>query len=526
MKPIIKVALIALLWITVIQSGRIDTIDTILRLQMAHAWWTGTEEVAPDVQPSSWQDPSAGVIGVGGKRYITYDVGQSLLMLPGDWLGTKLHQSFPKLGLEDMRYLVVNFLIFLPLNVAAVVSCFWLLRLFNFEEQIAGLTSIVWLISTTVLHYAQVPFQNNQVLLFVTIGYAAALACIRHGRPRFALISGLALGAALLIRMTSVIHILTVFLFLVGCITYQSRDKLKVLKIVRQWIVGFIPLAFLGRFFDYIRYGSLWTTGASLAQQQFNTDPVYASLPERPANFPFTNPPHVGILGVLFSPAKSIFLYDPLLLPCLVLGIVLWKKLSPYIQLYLVICIFNLGLHLVLTSQVDFWHGDWAWGARYHVTSVHLLLIPLIALFIQRVLFTKGLTVWLMRGILTLAIIVQIASVTMPLGLEITSAQVMADKTPRYLQFRLGQRLTNIACLVNSSFSQKCINRLNPDQQLRLEEVNKVSFLPFGFSRKAASNPALVKLSPILFVLWGLVLALAIGTTLWYGLSIWASGMT
>jgi hypothetical protein len=516
MKTLTKIALISLLWITVIQSGRIDTVDTILRLQMAHAWWTDTEEVSLDYQPVSPIDVRAGVKGVGGRRYIAYDVGQSLLMLPGDWLGTKLHQSFPKLGSEDMRYLVVNFLIFLPLNVAAVVSCFWLLKLFNFEEQIAGLTSIVWLISTTVLHYAQVPFQNNQVLLFVTIGYAAALACIRQGRPRFALISGLALGAALLIRMTSVIHILTVFLFLVGCITYQSRDKLKVLQVIKLWMVGFIPLAFLGRVFDYMRYGSFWTTGQKLATQQLKTDPIWSALPELPANYPFTNPPHAGILGVLFSPAKSIFLYDPLLLPCLVLGIVLWKKLSPYIQLYLVSCIFNLGLHLVLTSQIDFWHGDWAWGARYHITSVHLLLIPLIALFIQRVLFAKGLTVWLMRGILTLAIIVQIASVTMPLGLEITSAQVMADKTPRYLQFRLGQRLTNIACLVNSSFSQKCINRLSPDQQLRLEEVNKVSFLPFGFSRKVTSNPSLVKLSPILFGVWGLLLALAIGTTLWY----------
>lgn len=492
MKTVIKVALIALLWITAINKGSLNG-DTLIRLKMAHAWWTGTEEVAPNYQPKLRGDLDAGVIGVGGKRYLAYDVGQSMLMLPGDWLGTQLHRWFPKLKETDFRALVVNFAIFVPLNVAAVVACFWLLRLFEFNERIAGLTSIALLLSTTVFHYAQVHQHNNQLLLFVTLGYAAALACVLQGRLLFAILSGLALGAAMLLRASSIIHVLTVFLFLVGCIVYQSRDKFKVFQVVGLWIVGFIPLALLARIFDYIRYGSFWTSGQSLSVKQLTTDPIWSGFPEFPANYPWIHPPQVGIFGVLFSPAKSIFIYDPLLLPCLVLGIVFWKKLSPYIQWYLISGIFNLGLHILLTSRLDFWHGDSAWGARYHVTSVHLLLIPLIALFIQRMLLVRGLTQSLMGGFLIVAIMVQMTSVILRPSAE--TGLIYFPTPQNHMNFRLGDRVVNIACLINSSFSEQCVNKL--------DNINRVSLLPMRFQKNRK----------LAFVLWGLVLTMITFTT-------------
>lgn len=511
MKTLIKVALISLLWCAAINSGDLGSIDTELRLHMAHAWWTGTEEVSPDYKPKTRIDLKVGVLGVEGKRYIAYDVGQSMLMLPGDWLATQLQRWIPWLSTTW----IVIFLILIPLNVAAVVSCFWLLKLFGFEEQIAGLATIAWFLGTTVLNYAQIHFQNNQLLLFVTIGYAAALSFVQRGKPLFALLSGLALGSALLIRTTSVIHVLTVIMFLVGCIAYQNRNKLKVFqeifKGVGLWIVGFIPLALFGRILDYIRYGSFLATGQNIQVQQFTTDPIFTELPQLPSNYPFIYSPDVGILGVLFSPAKSIFIYDPLLLPCLVLTIVFWKRLSPYMQWYVVTGLFNLGLHMILTSKFDFWHGDWAWAARYHVTSVHLLLIPLVALFIQNILSAKSWASWLMRCILSLAILVQIASVTMPLGAEIypEEFQTRFGLNDYRLEFRLGQRITNIICLANHSFSEHCLHKLaptlSPEKRMIIERYyNKLAFLPFtqSFRRRG-----------LVILVWGIVLSLAIWTT-------------
>jgi hypothetical protein len=253
--------------------------------------------------------------------------------------------------------------------------------------------------------------------------------------------------------------------------------------------------------------------------KQLTTDPIWSGLPELPVSYPFTNSPFLGIWGVLFSPAKSIFIYDPLLLPCLVLGIVLWQRFSPYIQWYLITGMFNLCLYITLTSRLDYWHGDWAWAARYHVTSVHLLLIPLIALFIQFLLGVRGLKTWLMRGIIAAAIAVQMAAVTIPFGVEIQQAQIGQPGSYRpgaYWQFRLGDRITNIACLIDRSFSTDCANRLNANQAGYFLAENQVFFLPFLFSKQATGKPLLVKLSLIGFAVWGLVLVLAIATTIWF----------
>ena len=511
MKTVTKIILIAWLWLMVINAGTLGAIDTDVRLQMAHAWWTGTEEVqiSPQMQPKVRGDIRFGIRGVGGKRYIFYKPGQALLMLPGDWLGTQLHRFFPIMESKQWRDLAVNFFVFIPLNVAAVVSCFWLLKLFGFSERIAGLTSITWLLGTTFFYYAQVQHQNNQILLFVTLGYATALACVRNRHSLFAILSGLALGAALLIRQTSIIHVFSVFLFFIGCLAYQSRDKLKLLKTAALWVFGFIPLALFGRIFDYMRFGVFWRNAATFNQLN-NTDPIFSGLPELPANHPFTNPPHVGILGVLFSPAKSIFIYDPLLLPCLVLGAFFWKRLSPYIKWYLITVVLNLGLHIALTSRLDFWHGDTAWGARYQVTSVQLLLIPLIGVFIEYLGTTRSWRKWLMQGIITVAFIVQIASVTLPMNLEIYQKKLGMPGTR--LDFRLGRRLINNVCLINSSISSQCLDNY-PDKKRNLEAFINSEILPFHLQQKAQENKPSTKVANLVLLLWIFVLILALLTT-------------
>jgi hypothetical protein len=507
-----SILLIALLWTAVINSGTLGTLDTDLRLQMAHAWWTGTEEVqvSPDDTPIVRGDIRFGVMGVDGKRYIAYEEGQSILMLPGDWVGTQLHHLLPIVDQKTMRDWTVNLLIFMPLNAAAVAACYWLLKLFGFKQRTAGLAAIAWFLGTTILHYAQVHQHNNQVLLLVTLGYGAALSYVLRDRPLLAFLSGLALGGTVLIRITSIIHGLTVALFLAGGLAYRRRDFIKVVHGLGLWVAGFIPFVLLGRIMDYLRYGSLFATGKSIEQQQLTTDPAWNGLPDLPDGYPLINEPHVGILGPLISLSKSIFIYDPLLLPCLILGVVFWKKLTPYIQWYLVTVTVNLGLHLVAYSRFVFWHGDSAWAARYHVTSVHLLLIPLVAVLIQRLSQAKAWKAWLLKTVVAIAIMVQLASVAMPMNLEIYQANVGMPGSR--LEFRLAQRINNLVCLVDGSFSKACTTQ-HPDKEQYLEHLNHLVFLPFTYSQQTEGNGVNFPLSIVLFVLWGLLLVLALWVT-------------
>ena len=515
---VFQVAVIALLWIVAINNGTIAG-DTDNRLRITHGLVTGEEEYSPgDAENISFNDIYVGnwpVKGRGDRYYIAHDIGQPLLMLPADWIATKISERFSgntigNMEKKDFRRMMVNYIAFVPLNVLAVLACFWLLRQFGFTERMAGLASLLFLLGTTFLFYAQINQQNNQIFLFVAIAYGAALICVRERQAGMVLISGLAAGMAILVRLTCVIHAFTVLAFLIAAAIYQRNRKPYILRIILLWLLGAALFYFVKQYFDWLRFGSFWLPRVVSIPEALRS--VVAGLPP---GYPFSNSPLVGIYGVLLSPGKSIFLYDPLLLPCLVLLVLMWRKLNFYIRLYSVCAIVGLVVHVLFTSKLVFWHGDASWGARYHVTSVHLLLVPLIAVFLQHLFSSKGLIKWLMLGAIVAAVSFQAFSVIMRFSLEPTQIELLPAEA-RYQQFRVGQRLSNIICqaecfLAGSSFTERCVkedlDKAHPTVKHFLRPYNQVELLPFnyaqfGFNRK------------YIFVIWLVVLILSMVMTL------------
>ena len=504
MKHLKILTIITFLWLIIINSGTLGVLDTELRLQMAHSWWTRTEEVqiTPNMTPKIRGDIRFGVIGRDNKRYIAYEPGQSILMLPGDWLGTQLARAFPILEEQAWRELVVSFLIFIPINLAVVLSSYWLLRLFEFSPKISALASLVLLLGTTVLHYAQVHQQNNQILLLILLAYGGSLAFIKKQEYRWLFLSGLALGGSILIRITCIVHGFTIGLFLLGCLIHNQQNILKIIRSFGTWIVGILPFTLLGRILDWIRYGSFFASGKQVEKAQLQTDPLWEDLDALPDNYPFVTPPAEGIIGPLFSFHKSLFIYDPLLLPGLIIGAIKWRQLSFYLQWYLLVGILNLGLHLFIYSRFFEWGGDAAWAARYHVTSAHLIMIPLLGLLIQQLLANKikRLKAWLIQGIIILAFLVQLASVTMHFNLEVD--QNRFGSPGARLKFRLAQRFLNIACLIDDSVSSRCVENLGPNLKPYLTKHNNLYFFPFVLQRKAQTNPQLSPWADLILIAW------------------------
>ncbi len=104
--PVFLLALVSGLSAFVIQSGELGTADTTHRLQAATSLWTDEPEVFPDEYPE-W-----GLHGRGGKLYTWYGIGQPLLMLPVDIVGTKLEQLpiFENYGVDPaVRSIVVSY---------------------------------------------------------------------------------------------------------------------------------------------------------------------------------------------------------------------------------------------------------------------------------------------------------------------------------------------------------------------------------------------------------------------------------
>jgi len=530
MKIAHKIAVAALLWLIFVNPGTITSIDTIRRLSMSHAWWTRTEESFPGNKI---------VININNKNYIPYDLGQSILMLPGDWLGEQLGKGLQnKLVREHFREAIVCFLIFTPINLLAVLACFRFLRLLDYSEKVAGLSSLIWLIGTSMLFYSSFHQQNNQVLLFVLFSYQAALIYLMKTKKIWAVLSGAALGFAFIIRITNVLYVASLLTFLIGCIISKAKTKSisEAVPSVLWWMSGFIPFVLLERVLNFIRYGSWTATTVALHLQIYDKtgtiiDPD-AVVAEVNRGFPFlkllTKVKPEALFAPFISPEKSIFLYDPLILPCLILLFVCWKYLSQYIKWYAIATIVGFLLHVYIYSWTPGWINQGAWGARYHVTSIHLLLIPLIPLLIQgaikqisqgKNLRSKVLT-WGSRAVIVLAICIQVSSITIDGAVEAYQQQLGIGSS-----LRIGQRFKNISTLLINGTVESKVNVIQVEDVAKATAIKEQianrtgwNILPFLYQKKSEKSP-LNKVIPILIVLWGLILVAAVGSTIWIFIS-------
>src|SRR5437868_10409102 len=127
--PLLLIA--AALLTFVVQSGELGSADTMHRLQTAHSFWTSEPPVFPQ------EYPEFGVHGRGGKLYDWYGIGQPLLMLPFDIVGTGIAKLpvFADYGDNDptVRNIFVTYSVNVLLNVLTVLVCFRFLLLLGFD---------------------------------------------------------------------------------------------------------------------------------------------------------------------------------------------------------------------------------------------------------------------------------------------------------------------------------------------------------------------------------------------------------
>ena len=134
----------------------------------------------------------------------------------------------------------------------------------------------------------------------------------------------------------------------------------------------------IDRAYQYYRFGSVFNTYLSIfGEQQKQLDP---SLP---ANFPWSTPWRVGLLGPLITREKSIFLFDPLIVLALLLAVLLWKRLRPEMRSWLIVTTLLVAAHIIFYARYAVWSGDFAWGDRYVSTAVELLAMMAIPLLLR-----------------------------------------------------------------------------------------------------------------------------------------------
>ena len=434
--PLFLLAFAAGLIAFVVQSGELGTSDTQHRLNSTHALWTSQ----PPVYPQEY--PEFGVHGRGNRLQSWYGIGQSLLMLPQDMLGTCVERLpvFTAYQGHDptVRNIVVSYLTNIFITVLTALVCLRFLRQLDFalNHAVAGVLAL--LLSTTHLHYTQNMMENNYIFLLTLTGFSYQYEWLRTG-SRCALLYGSgAFGLNLLTRLTTGMDLLAGILFVLLVLWFETTSGRERWRRFRTYVAIAFPVyacfSLMDRLYQFYRFGSFFNTYVSVVATE-----ARQRDPSLPASYPFETPFHTGFVGALFAPEKSIFLFDPLLILVILLAAIAWKRFNPTIRAYGISTCVMLLAYISFYARYTVWSGDFAWGDRYVSTTVELLAllaVPLLLRYRNKV----GKLVWTI-GIVLLGIstLIQVASLAFWLPLEIYQMETLGHPT-----FVIALRMKNI----------------------------------------------------------------------------------
>lgn len=483
--PVFLLCLTAGLLAFVVQSGELGTADTMHRLQTTHWLWTSEPQVFPN------EYPEFGLHGRGGHIYSWYGIGQSLLMLPADLVGTWISHWRIFSDYEDdpaIRSIVVSFSTNILINIlTAIVALRFLKQLrFGVRESVLGVLALMF--CTTHLHYTQNMQENNYIMLLTLAGFSFQYAWLAT-RSRSALVIGsAALGLNLLTRITTALDIACVGLFLLLVLWFgpegESGRARSQAILERFWeyakVAGAIYFVFLlgERAYSFYRFGSWTRTYLPIfAREQKLQDPTL------PANFPWSTPFWEGFLGALFKPEKSIFFFDPLLVLAIALLVLLWPRLTREVRAYSVAALMMLVAYISFYARYAYWAGDFSWGDRYVATPVEFVALLAVPLLLT---YRRSLSKFVWRGGLALvavSFVIQIASLAFWLPLEIYQSENMGHP-----MFIIALRFKNIVAFALGKMQAWGLNteamRQDPWDYVHITTWN---FLPFVLRRVGAA---------------------------------------
>jgi len=489
--PLFLLCLTAGLLAFVVQSGELGTADTTHRLQTAHSLWTSQ----PQVFPSEY--PEFGLHGRGGRLYSWYGIGQSLLMLPADLIATWIAAGHGFSGYQDdpaVRSIFVSYTISILVNVLTAWIVFRFLRQLRFEVRESVLGVLALLFCTTHLHYTQNMQENNYIMLLTLIGFSYQYEWLRTGSLRPLLVGSAALGLNLLTRITTGLDLVAAGIFLLTVLWLQRTHRDEIWRRFVQYgkvaLPVYVPFGILERYYNFYRFGS-WT-GTYI--------PIFAREsrlqdPSLPANFPWSTPLHQGVLGALFQPEKSIFLFDPLLVLALLLLILLRKRLGAEVRAYALTSLLLLAAYTCFYARYTYWAGDFSWGDRYVSTVVQMVAMLSVPLLVHYRANLRG-WVWPLGMVLIAAsLVIQIASLMFWLPLEYYQIETFGHPT-----FVIALRFKNIVAFALGKMNAWGLNTEAMGQDpWDYVHITTWNFLPFLLRRVGAAPKWVVDVA---FVVW------------------------
>ncbi len=430
-------------------------------------------------------------------------MGQSLLMFPADVVGTGLSHLpiFANYNDTDptVRAIFVSYTTNILVNVLTALVCFrFLCQLgFSVKQSVAGVLALLF--CTTHLHYTQNMMENNYIMLLTLTGLSFQYEWLRTGNRRALLIGSLAFGLNLLTRLTTGLDLIAGGVFLLLVLWFENvRGRVlrqRFLIYVKTALPVYAFFALIDRLYQLYRFGSLFTNYITIAgreQRELN--------PSLPANYPWEVPFHVGFLGPLILPEKSIFLFDPLLVLTIILAVIAWKQFRPDVRAYLITAFLLVLAYISFYARYTVWSGDFAWGDRYVSTAVELAAFISVPLLLRARASLGRLVWWTGIALIAFSTAIQLGSLAFWLPLEIYQEDTLGHPT-----FVVFLRFKNIAAFALGKMHAWGLSNdsmtYDPWDYVHIDTWN---FLPFVLRRVGEAPRWVVNVT---LAIWGAGLA-------------------
>ena len=231
------------------------------------------------------------------------------------------------------------------------VVLFFFLRALEFPTPISGLTALAYGTATTAVVYARDYFSEPFAALALLASALAFLSYRRRPGTLIALLAGVCLACALLLKLT---NLLIVPIFLVY--GFGVRPWRAPLKDLSSTVAPLALAGLLIGYYNWARFGSPFVTGYP-SSEGFNGNILEA------------------MYGLLISPQKGLVLYSPLVLASLPGLRSLWRGHAREALLAAGVFIF----HVVVFSAWYDWQGGVNWGPRFLVPTLPFLMLPIAA---------------------------------------------------------------------------------------------------------------------------------------------------
>jgi len=312
-------------------------------------------------------------IGIGGRTYSIYELGQTVVEAPLYALGLLIHSLFPTPDVNWMTMLFVGFLN--PLLTA--LTCVVLFRTcasLGFQQRTALILAVVFGLGTIALPYSRSFTREPLLGLFILLTFYAVHAFSKSNNPRWLIVAGASAGYLVFSKFIQAAVVPFFVLYILTAIFLAQKrrgadTRSIVLAIAKGLALFSLPvLLFMGlqSIYALTRFGTLY---GGIAGTRGNPFIAIFSL------LSISRPDQVA--GQIFlSPEKSIFLYSPPALLFLV-GWFRWLRLKPMEAGLCAVLVLIAIVTVLLRSDGD--GGSW-WGLRYLVQITPLLIIPIGAL--------------------------------------------------------------------------------------------------------------------------------------------------